>query len=63
MAEAPLIERFDCVKLIVIEGSDHETKSDRVKTNGISDVFAINVKSLFSLLVTTCKHHIYLTRS
>ena len=38
MAEAPLIERFDCGKLIVIEDSDHETNSDRVKTNGISEI-------------------------
>eukprot|EP00090_Calanus_glacialis_P024398 TRINITY_DN37889_c0_g1_i1.p2 TRINITY_DN37889_c0_g1~~TRINITY_DN37889_c0_g1_i1.p2 ORF type:complete len:158 (+),score=35.23 TRINITY_DN37889_c0_g1_i1:1031-1504(+) len=38
MAEAPLIERFDCGKLIVIEDSDHETKSDRVKTNGTSEI-------------------------
>ena len=37
MAEAPLIERFDCGKLIVIEDSDYETKSDKVKTNGISE--------------------------
>ena len=38
MAEAPLIEIFDCGKLIVIEDSDHENKSDRVKTNGTSEI-------------------------
>ena len=38
MAEAPLIERFDGATLFVIQDSDHETKSDRVKTNGLSEI-------------------------
>ena len=53
MAEAPLIERFDCGKLIVIEDSEQELKKDRVKNNGIGDIRKHSVEGDISTALTS----------
>ena len=37
MCEAPLIERFDCEKVIVIEDSGQQGKTDLAKVNGVRE--------------------------
>ena len=38
MCQAPLIERFDCEKVIVIEDSGQQGKTDLVRVNGVNEI-------------------------